>query len=63
MKSLSKKTQKRGLGPGVRLGQSMLGSTLFKDGRVKFEKRSEQGNWGFLCKVDDFCLEEQHFGF
>ena len=48
MKSLSKKkkktTQKRGLGPGVRLGQSMLGSTLFKDGRVKFEKRSEQGN-------------------
>ena len=39
-----KQTQKRGLGPGVRLGQSMLGSTLFKDGRVKFEKRSEQGN-------------------
>ena len=39
-----KKPQKRGLGPGVRLGQSMLGSTLFKDGRVKFEKRSEQDN-------------------
>ena len=39
-----KKPQKRGLGPGVRLGQSMLGSTLFKDGRVKSEKRCEQGN-------------------
>ena len=42
----------------------MLGSTLFKDGRVKLEKRSEQGDWGFLCKDDDFCLEEHHhFGF
>ena len=39
-----KKTQKRGLGPGVRLGQSMLGSTLFKDGIVKLDKRSEQGD-------------------
>ena len=36
--------RRRGFGQMVRLGQSMLGSTLFKDGRVKFEKRSEQGN-------------------
>ena len=45
MKSLSKeRPQKRGLGPGVSLGQSMLGSTLFKDGIVKLDKRSEQGD-------------------
>ena len=58
-----KNPQKKRIRSWVKLCQSMLGSTLFKDGRVKFEKRSEQDNWGFLCKVDDFCLEEHHFGF